>query len=155
MPIASPQTQRGHEPSKVKHMPSLKSLQSVAPAMQRLPLAPASELLSTLLQLLGESIVNTHGEPLGTIDDLLVDPVSGRIIYVVMPWGGFMGRGERQLVLPWNALRHDVPRRAYVLDIDRQHLDTAPSIDRSRWPGERSLEWHRAVHRHYGVPAPS
>jgi hypothetical protein len=102
-----------------------------------------------LLHLLGEAIVNRQGRKLGSVDDLLVDPASGCIAYAVMAWGGFMGRGERQLVLPWRALTPDAAQRAYVLDADEQRLASAPFIDNERWPSDRSREWHLAVHRHY------
>lgn len=142
-------------PLKVMHMPSLKSLHPPVPPPPAWPGDAGAELASVLLHLLGESIVNARGEPLGTIDDLLVDPSSGRVTYAVMAWGGFMGRGERQLVLPWNCLRRDGQHHAFVIEADKERLDSAPSIDANRGPAGRSLEWHRAVHRHYGVPAPA
>lgn len=111
--------------------------------------SPAGKMCSVLMHLLGESIVNRRGERLGSVDDLLIDPASGCIAYAVMAWGGFMGRGERQLVLPWRALRLDGAQRSYVLEADDQRLQNAPCIDRERWPSERSREWHLAVHRHY------
>jgi sporulation protein YlmC with PRC-barrel domain len=113
--------------------------------------APADEPRSVLLHLLGEPIVDAEGHRLGAVDDLLIDPETGCIAYAVMAWGGFMGRGEKQLVLPWRALSRDAARSAYVLDIDERRLAAAPSIDAAGGSTRRSHEWHLAVHRHYNA----
>jgi len=81
-------------------------------------------------------------------------PRSGRsLAYVVMVWGGFMGRGERQLILPWTALHFHPEARAYVLNADEHCLHGAPCIDEHAcWPAARTMAWHRWVHRHYEAP---
>ncbi len=135
--------------SAMVHTPAMPSPTTTSDTLRSARLPPATVLSSVLLHLLGEPIVNRHGHKLGVVDDLLIDPASGRIAYGVMAWGGFMGRGERQLVLPWRALTRDAAQHAFVLDADEQRLGSAPCLDDGRWPAERTHEWHLAVHRHY------
>src|SRR5688572_27810846 len=49
----------------------------------------------------GTTVYNTAGEKLGTIDDLMIDKVSGQVRYAVMEFGGFLGMGtDRYPVQP-------------------------------------------------------
>ena len=108
--------------------------------------SPAGAMSSVLFHVLGEAVTDRAGQPLGTIDDLLFDQASGAIVYAVM-----VGADERQLVLPWCALRFDAGQRQVMLDVEARRLAKAPCIDRTHWPTPCSTAWHLAVHRHYGV----
>lgn len=50
------------------------------------------------------NVYNQAGEKLGTVDDVMIDKVSGRAIYGVMSFGGFLGVGEKYHPLPWATL---------------------------------------------------
>ena len=50
----------------------------------------------------GTSVYNTAGDKLGSIDDIMLDKNSGRAIYAVMSFGGFLGMGEKFHPLPWS-----------------------------------------------------
>ena len=47
---------------------------------------------------------NTAGEKLGSMDDVMLDKVSGKADYAIMSFGGFLGIGDRYHPLPWKAL---------------------------------------------------
>ncbi|MGH6919565.1 MAG: PRC-barrel domain-containing protein, partial [Geminicoccaceae bacterium] len=49
----------------------------------------------------GTSVYNPQGEKLGSIYGLMIDKLSGRVIYAVMSFGGFLGIGDRYHPLPW------------------------------------------------------
>ena len=38
----------------------------------------------------GTSVYNQQGDKLGDVDDIMIDKVSGRAIYAVMSFGGFL-----------------------------------------------------------------
>ena len=50
----------------------------------------------------GTDVYNMQGEKLGTVDDIMLDKVSGKAIYAIMSFGGFLGH------------RREVPSAALV-----------------------------------------
>ena len=75
----------------------------------------------------GTEVFNRAGERIGSIYNFMVDKVTGQVSYVVMSFGGFLGLGERYYPLPWKILTYDPQRGGYVIDIDREQLERAPS----------------------------
>lgn len=66
---------------------------------------PAEQLASTdIAGLLGHPIVDSTGEEVGRVTDLLVD-AQGRLRAAVIDVGGFMGVGNRKVAVAWSALR--------------------------------------------------
>ena|SRR5690348_564846 len=63
----------------------------------------------------GTNVYNPQGEKLGTVDDIMIDKISGRAIYAVMSFGGFLGMGEKQHPLPWSSLKYDERQGGYVV----------------------------------------
>lgn len=58
----------------------------------------------------GANVYNPAGDKLGSVDDIMIDKVSGRAIYAVMSFGGFLGTGEKYHPLPWATLRYDTQK---------------------------------------------
>lgn len=99
----------------------------------------------------GERVVAASGEALATIKDILVDAGRGRIAYAVLGVGGFMGRGERLIAVPWNALQLDAARNRFVLLAEPSALERAPDFDQQSLPAYADLAWHSALHAHWRV----
>src|SRR5476651_107185 len=78
----------------------------------------------------GTNVYNPVGDNLGNIDDIMIDKVSGRAIYAVMSFGGFLGMGTKFHPLPWATLKYDVEKGGYVVNLDKKLLEGAPSYDR-------------------------
>lgn len=78
----------------------------------------------------GTNVYNTAGDELGSVNDIMIDKVSGRAIYAVMAFGGFLGMGEKYHPLPWATLEYDTQKGGYVVDLDKERLEAAPSYDR-------------------------
>ena len=57
-------------------------------------------------QVEGTSIYNPAGESLGSVEDVLIDKVSGKIAYAIVGFGGFLGIGDRHYPLPWEKLKY-------------------------------------------------
>jgi hypothetical protein len=68
----------------------------------------------------GTSVYNPQGDKLGTIDDIMIDKVSGKAIYAIMSFGGFLGIGEKYHPLPWSALNYDEGKGGYVVNLDKK-----------------------------------
>lgn len=97
----------------------------------------------------GTPVYNTDGETLGSVDDLMVDTETGRIVYALMSFGGFLGIGERIHPLPWAVLKYDKVRRGYVVPLTKAALVEAPNYGREDAPrfGERAYE--ESIHDYY------
>ncbi len=57
-------------------------------------------------KVLGSSVVNEAGDTVGKIDDIIVDP-EGKAPFVVLSVGGFLGVGDKLVVLPYEQMRTD------------------------------------------------
>lgn len=55
-------------------------------------------------KILGSPVVNDANEKIGDIDDLLVEP-SDKVLFAVLSVGGFLGMGERLVVVPFGDLK--------------------------------------------------
>ena len=100
----------------------------------------------------GTNVYNSSGDKLGTVDDIMIDKVSGRAIYAVMSFGGFLGMGEKYHPLPWSTLRYDERKGGYVVNLDKRQLEGAPNYDRDadfRW----TPDYGRKVDSYYKVPS--
>lgn len=97
----------------------------------------------------GDAVVNTHGEKLGEIRDIMLDVPSGRIAYAVLSFGGVLGVGDKLFAIPWSALTLDAANRCFILDIDRDRLKHAPGFDKHHWPSMADPAWATEIHAFY------
>jgi PRC-barrel domain len=100
-------------------------------------------------QVSGTSVFDTQGEKLGTVDDVMIDKVSGRIAYAVLSFGGFLGIGDRHHPLPWGTLKYDPAMGGYIVGLDKRVLEGGPAYgddERVAWDDQR---WGRQVHDYY------
>lgn len=98
----------------------------------------------------GTNVYNTAGEKLGSIDDLMIDKVSGQVRYAVLEFGGFLGIGTDRYPLPWSLLKYDVRQDGYVVPLDKDKLEGAPKYAHNQVP-DYTDDYGRRVHGHYGV----
>lgn len=80
----------------------------------------------------GAAVFNKAGERIGHVDDLSIEKTSGRVLYAIMSFGGFLGIGEHLHPLPWSMLEFDPALYGYVVPLDRAALEAAPTLDRAR-----------------------
>jgi hypothetical protein len=100
----------------------------------------------------GTTVYNLAGEKLGTVDDIMIDKVSGRAIYAVMSFGGFLGMGEKFHPLPWATLKYDDQKGGYVVNLDKKLLQGAPTYDAGsefKW----TPDYGRTVDTYYKAPS--
>ena len=83
----------------------------------------------------GTAVYNRQGERLGSVYNFMVDKRSGQVDYAVMSFGGFLGIGDSYHPLPWKALTYDTSQGGYVVDLDKDRLQGAPSYSSQRGPG--------------------
>ena len=100
-------------------------------------------------QVSGTAVYNPQGERLGTIDDVMLEKISGRAVYAVLSFGGFLGIGDRHYPLPWPQLRYDVVFGGYVVNLDKRMLENAPSYGAGEAVSWEDPAWGRSVYDYY------
>jgi hypothetical protein len=98
----------------------------------------------------GTAVYNRQGERLGSVYNFMVDKRTGQVPYAVMSFGGFLGLGDSYYPLPWKALTYDTGMGGYVVDIDKDRLQGAPS-----YAASESVDWSdptygRRIDEYYG-----
>ncbi len=100
--------------------------------------------------LTGKSVTNDIGQDLGKIEDIMIDLRSGRILYTVLSFGGFLGMGTKLFAIPWNAMSYSEEKDAIVVNVTRDQLDNAPGFDKDHWPSRPDEGFVSGVYQHYG-----
>ena len=99
----------------------------------------------------GTKVINKAGKSLGKIEDFVVDLGTGRIAYAVLSFGGFLSSGDKLFAIPIKALKLDLDKEAFILDVYKEQLENAPGFDKSHWPDMADPEWGIKVHSYFGV----
>ena len=102
--------------------------------------------------IIGTRVVDTAGEPLGNIKELMIDPDDGQVAYVVLSFGGFLGVGDKLFAIPLEALMFGADEQTVVLDVDKDVLKDAPGFDKDHWPDTTQYEagWLLDIYEYYG-----
>ena len=75
----------------------------------------------------GTAVYNMAGDKVGTIHNVMIDKLSGQVVYATLASGGVLGVGTKYHALPWNVLTYKTDLGGYQLDIDREKLEAGPA----------------------------
>jgi hypothetical protein len=78
----------------------------------------------------GTTVRRSDGTRLGAIERLMIDKLSGNVVYAVFSFGGFLGMGQKHLPIPWARLKYDRTLAGYQLDLTDEELAHAPPSER-------------------------
>jgi sporulation protein YlmC with PRC-barrel domain len=109
---------------------------------------PTSVSVSTLA---GYRVRSHENDDLGTIEEIIIHPESGRVTYAVLCFGGTFAFGDRLFAVPWDLLRLDAVDRVLILDWDCGKLDGAPAFEQDDWPDFTDESWEREIQNYYGL----
>ena len=105
----------------------------------------ASGRLVAATKVNGTAVYDMKGERLGSIEDIMIDKISGQVNYAILSFGGFLGIGSEYYPLPWRKLTYDTDLGGFRVDVARETLEGAPRYERdSAWS-----DW-AAVDTYYG-----
>jgi sporulation protein YlmC with PRC-barrel domain len=102
--------------------------------------------------MIGNRVVNSKGENLGKIDDLIIDK-KGTLKYAILSHGGLLGIGDKLVPVPWKALKPGEESGTVVMNIDKKTLEKAPSFEAKEWPNFSEPEWQKKVEVYYELPS--
>ena len=108
-----------------------------------------NRLLSTS-SLQNTTVVNTGGTELGSVTDLMIDPVNGTVEYAVLDFGGFLGIGDKLFAVPLQAFDIDRTNERFVLNVTKERLENAPGFDKNDWPSTADATFTEGVYDYYG-----
>lgn len=98
------------------------------------------------------SVWSQEGEQIGDVEDMVLDMDNSSVMYVVVGAGGFLGIGERDVLVPWEMLLLQSgagdttggQQNAFILQSDVDTFSNAPDIDLSTTLpgiGEPATDW--------------
>jgi len=99
----------------------------------------------------GTTVYNPSGEKIGSIENVMIDKLSGKVAYADMSFGGFLGMGDKHHPLPWSLLKYSTDMDGYVVNIDKDKLKNAPTFDTSKSPEWEDQTWGQQVHSYYSA----
>ena len=101
----------------------------------------------------GTAVYDREEERLGTIYNVMIDKVNGQVEYAVLSFGGLFGLGSNYYPIPWEMLDYDTDLGGYVVEIDKERLQSAPNYSAGEQP-VFDREYGTRVHDYYGVEYP-
>lgn len=103
-------------------------------------------------KIIGDDILNSDGSEIGEIEDLIIDPESGRIVYAVISFGElFDFKSVKIFVIPWKALQYDKEKETLKIDITEQRLKKAPGFYKDYTADVNDPEWIKEIHLFYTI----
>jgi len=102
-------------------------------------------------EIIGVQVKNHNEENLGSISEVMLDKVSGRVAYLVLESGGFLGLGGKLIALPWHAIHYDEDKECFILNIEKEKIKNAPAFDSNEWPDMADKTWGESVSKYYGT----
>jgi sporulation protein YlmC with PRC-barrel domain len=99
--------------------------------------------------LIKSTILNKKGSKLGRINEIILDISGGKIIFIIISFGGIYGFGERLTAVPWRLLRFNDIQKKYILDVESNELYTAPGFDNNSWPETNGPYWYEIIEEYY------
>ena len=93
-------------------------------------------------QLLDTDVRSPKDESLGSIHDLVLDPKTGKIAYLIVARGGLFGFDKSYVPIPWDDFKLTPSVSLLVLDTNKAAMDAAPQItdDQFTTPGQFEQE---------------
>ena len=77
----------------------------------------------------GTAVYNDSGDKIGTVEDVVLDKQSNRIMFAALGFGGILGMGEKYYPVPWSLLDYDENKGGYVVPLSKDRLESAPAYD--------------------------
>ncbi len=80
-------------------------------------------------QLLDADVVSPSNETLGSVHDLVLNPHTGKIAYLIISRGGLFGIDASYVPVPWGAMKAAPNASLLVLDTTKAAMSAAPQVN--------------------------
>jgi sporulation protein YlmC with PRC-barrel domain len=107
-------------------------------------------------KLIGMNIQNAGGESVGEVNDIVLDGQTGKIRYVAVTYGGFLGIGNKMFAVPYEAFRWRTAadsrgEHMLMLNVTQKQLEGAVGFDENSWPNFADPKYTEDLDKRYGV----
>jgi sporulation protein YlmC with PRC-barrel domain len=117
------------------------------PGWQRQQIAAAQPVTSKTAsfrsdELIGTAVHNQQNEALGSVEDIVMSPQTGKIAYLVIARGGIFGFDEKYVPVPWDDFKISPNANLLVLDTTKALVEGAPHVSKDQFtaPGQFDKE---------------
>jgi len=139
--------------------------QSVQPTAPQDRVSPTGEINAKTdpqpltVKIVGATLRDDGDMPLGRIEDLIVDPESGRIEFVIVS-SYYPTNSTKLRAIPWKAIKHQGEQRSltrlaasqvFSLNFPRTKLQRVPAFERNRWPDMSQSAWRQQIYSYYSI----
>jgi hypothetical protein len=100
---------------------------------------------------IGVDVKNNQNEDLGEIEALMLDKPTGKVAYVVLSFGGFLGMGNKLFALPWEIFSYDKSAECFKAPVSKEQLKDSPGFDKDNWPDMSNQQWRDSIRTHYNT----
>jgi hypothetical protein len=76
--------------------------------------------------IIGAAVKNEQGQDVGEIQRLLISPQHGVVMYAELGVGGFLGMGEKTIMVPWKAIEISRNGDSLLLNTSKQLIKSSP-----------------------------
>src|SRR5205807_974360 len=75
----------------------------------------------------GTAVYGADRKKIGSVENVMIDKLSGQVAYAVLSFGGFLGMGTDYYPVPWSTLTYDSDLGGYRANITEDQLKSAPA----------------------------
>src|SRR5580698_5401962 len=101
--------------------------------------------------ILGSTIKDSQDNKVGTVKDFAIDLQNGRVVEVLVSWGGFLGVDSKLVAAAPDGFTMGPDNKELRFNRDKQTLDNAPAIDLSQWQSDMAQSRIENVYQYYGL----
>jgi len=94
--------------------------------------------------LVGLNVTNASNETVGEIGDLVLDDSTGKVKYVALSVGGFLGLGDKMFAIPISAFQCSQNKdgeMTAMLNVSEKDFENATGFDQDNWPNMADRQW--------------
>ena len=118
------------------------------PDWQRMQVAAAVPVTDKTLafrsdQLLDTDVRNPQDQGLGSVHDLVMDPKTGKIAYLVVARGGVFGFDQKYVPIPWDNFKMTKNADLLVLDATKAAMEGAPEVTEDQFTAAGHFDQER------------